>query len=320
MADLAILAEGLTKRFGDFTAVEEVSFEVRAGEVVGCLGPNGSGKTTTIRMLLGLLRPTAGRAAVLGLDVERQTEQIRPLVGYMSQKFALYDELTMAENLAFYAGIYGLSTAERRQRLLEVLEMVGLRGRENERAGQVSGGWRQRLALAIALVHRPRLLFLDEPTSGVDPVARRAFWDTIDGLAHAGATVFVSTHFMDEAEYCGRLGIMSSGRLLAMDTPANLKRDTLPGPAWDVVVGGLGSAPTVAGAAPLIPALEAIERIDGVFQVGLRGDHLHAITLSGQHTVDSLQSALAGMGVHAAVEPADPTLEDVFIALAGRKT
>jgi len=314
MADLAILAEGLTKRFGDFTAVEDVSFEVRAGEVVGCLGPNGSGKTTTIRMLLGLLRPTAGRAEVLGLDVERQTELIRPLVGYMSQKFALYDELTMVENLAFYAGIYGLSNAEQRQRQQEVLEMVGLRGRESERAGQVSGGWRQRLALAIALVHRPRLLFLDEPTSGVDPVARRAFWDTIDVLAHDGATVFVSTHFMDEAEYCGRLGIMSGGHLLAMDTPDSLKRNSLPGPAWDVVVGGAGQT------APLIPALEAIERMEGVFQVGLRGDHLHAITLSGQHTAGSLQSALVGIGFDALVEPADPTLEDVFIALAGRKT
>lgn len=314
MADLAILAEGLTKKFGDFTAVEDVSFEVRAGEVVGYLGPNGSGKTTTIRMLLGLLRPTAGRAEVLGLDVERQTELIRPLVGYMSQKFALYDELTMAENLAFYAGIYGLSNAEQRQRQQEVLALVGLQGKETERAGQVSGGWRQRLALAIALVHRPSLLFLDEPTSGVDPVARRVFWDTIDELAQGGTTVFVSTHFMDEAEYCGRLGIMSTGHLLAMDTPANLKRDTLPGPAWNVVVDGVGNT------TPLIPALEAMQRMDGVFQVGLRGDHLHAITLSGQYTANSLQSALVGLGFRAAVEPADPTLEDVFIALAGRRT
>ncbi len=307
--DVAVLAEGLTKRFGDFTAVDGVSFEVRAGEVVGYLGPNGSGKTTTIRMLLGLLRPTAGRAEVLGFDVARQTEAIRPLVGYMSQKFALYDELTMVENLAFYAGIYDLSGVE--QRIREVLELVGLRGRENERAGQVSGGWRQRLALAIALVHRPRLLFLDEPTSGVDPVARRVFWDTIDGLARAGTTVFVSTHYMDEAEYCGRLGIMSAGRLLAMDTPAALKRDALPGPAWNLVVAGEGPA------APLIPALDAMEHLPGVFRVGLRGDHLHAITLAGRHTAASLQTGLAGAGFRVQVEPADPTLEDVFLALAG---
>ncbi len=302
MAEVAVLAEALTKRFGEFTAVDGVSFEVRAGEVVGYLGPNGSGKTTTIRMLLGLLRPSAGRAEVLGLDAVRQTEAIRPLVGYMSQKFALYDELTMAENLAFYAGLYGLPPGDERRRR-QVLELVGLAGREGERAGQVSGGWRQRLALAIALIHRPRLLFLDEPTSGVDPVARRAFWDTIDGLAQAGTTVFVSTHYMDEAEYCGRLGIMSAGRLLAMDSPAALKRDHLPGPAWNLVVDRL------------IPALEAMQQMAGVAQVGLRGDHLHAITLAGQHSAASLQAGLEGLGFHAQVEPADATLEDVFTAL-----
>ena len=305
MTELAVLADGLTKRFGDFTAVDGVSFEVRAGEVVGYVGPNGSGKTTTIRMLLGLLLPSAGRAEVLGFDAARQTEAIRPLVGYMSQKFALYDELTMAENLAFYAGLYGLPAVDQRQK--EALELVGLSGKQNERAGQVSGGWRQRLALAIALIHQPRLLFLDEPTSGVDPVARRVFWDTIDGLAQAGTTVFVTTHYMDEAEYCGRLGIMSAGRLLAMDTPAALKRDTLPGPAWNLVVDRL------------IPALDAMEQIPGVFQVGLRGDHLHAITLAGQHTAASLQSSLEGMGFSVQVEPADPTLEDAFMALAGRQ-
>jgi ABC-2 type transport system ATP-binding protein len=305
MTDLAVLADGLTKRFGDFTAVDGVSFEVRTGEVVGYVGPNGSGKTTTIRMLLGLLLPSAGRAEVLGFDSARQTEAIRPLVGYMSQKFALYDELTIAENLAFYAGLYGLAAVDQRQR--EVLELVGLGGKEHERAGQVSGGWRQRLALGIALIHQPRLLFLDEPTSGVDPMARRVFWDTIDGLAQAGTTVFVSTHYMDEAEYCGRLGIMSAGRLLAMDTPAALKRDALPGPAWNLVVDRL------------IPALDAMQGIPGVFQVGLRGDHLHAITLAGQHTTASLQSSLESLGFRAQVEPADPTLEDAFIALAGRK-
>ncbi len=305
VADLAVQAENLVKKFGGFTAVDGVSFEVHSGEVVGYLGPNGSGKTTTIRMLLGLLRPTSGRAYVLGLDIQSQTEAIRPLVGYMSQKAALYDELTMAENLTFYAGIYGLSSADRRLRQREVLDLVGLNGRENERAGQVSTGWRQRLALAIALVHRPRLLFLDEPTSGVDPVARREFWDLIDELARTGVTVFVSTHFMDEAEYCGRLGIMNAGRLLAMDSPAALKQDTLPGPAWNLVVDRL------------IPALEAAKQIPGVFQVGLRGDHLHAITLAGQHTASSLHMALQGLGFSAQIEPADPTLEDVFIALAG---
>lgn len=306
MADLTVQVENLVKKFGDFTAVDGISFTLRAGEVVGYLGPNGSGKTTTIRMLLGLLRPTSGRAQVLGFDSQRQTEAIRPLVGYMSQKAALYDELTIGENLAFYAGIYGLPAADRHQRQDEVLELVGLSGRQNERAGQVSTGWRQRLAPAVALVHRPRLLFLDEPTSGVDPVARREFWDLIDGLAQEGVTVFVSTHFMDEAEYCGRLGIMNQGRLLAIDTPSTLKRTTLPGPSWDIVVDRL------------IPSLEAMQQIAGVFEIGLRGDHLHAITLAGQHTAESLQSTLRGLGFAAQVEPADPTLEDVFMTLAGR--
>jgi len=306
VAETVIQVENLVKKFGDFVAVDGISFEVHPGEVVGYLGPNGSGKTTTIRMLLGLLRPTAGRAAVLGFDVDREAESIRPLVGYMSQKAALYDELTVAENLAFYAGLYGLSAATQRLRQREVLAMVGLSDKVTERAGQISTGWRQRLALAIALVHEPRLIFLDEPTSGVDPAARRDFWDLIDALAQGGTTVFVSTHFMDEAEYCGRLGIMNTGRLLAMDSPAALKRAILPGPAWNLVVDRL------------IPALDAMRQIPGIDQVGLRGDHLHAITLADQHTAGSLQAELAARGFSTQVEATDPTLEDVFMALAGR--
>jgi ABC-2 type transport system ATP-binding protein len=306
MTEAVIQVENLVKKFGDFTAVDGISFEVHPGEVVGYLGPNGSGKTTTIRILLGLLRPTAGRAQVLGFDVGREAESIRPLVGYMSQKAALYDELTVAENLTFYAGLYGLSAAQQRQRHREVLALVGLSDKQNERAGQISTGWRQRLALAIALVHQPRLLFLDEPTSGVDPAARRDFWDLIDKLAQAGTTVFVSTHFMDEAEYCGRLGIMNAGQLLAMDSPAALKRDVLPGPAWNLMVDRV------------IPAIEAMEQIPGMAQVGLRGDHLHAITLAGQHSAESLQVALHNLGFAAQVESADSTLEDVFMALASR--
>ncbi|MCZ7569445.1 MAG: ABC transporter ATP-binding protein [Ardenticatenaceae bacterium] len=306
MTEPVIRVERLTKTFGDFTAVNEVSFEVQAGEVVGYLGPNGSGKTTTIRMLLGLLRPTAGSARVLGFDIEQQAEAIRPLVGYMSQKFALYEELTVRENLVFYAGVYGLRPAEYRPRIREVLDLVRLAGREDERAGAISTGWRQRLALGIALIHRPQLLFLDEPTSGVDPAARRVFWELIDTLAQQGTTIFVSTHYMDEAEYCGRLGIMNRGRLLAMDTPGALKASHLPGPAWDLV------------AAPLLPALEALAAVPGVHQVTLRGDSLHAITTQGAHTAESLQAALGAGGFGSTrVEAAEPTLEDVFVALAG---
>jgi ABC-2 type transport system ATP-binding protein len=306
MPEPAIVVEHLTKRFGDFTAVNDVTFDVATGEVVGYLGPNGSGKTTTIRMLLGLLRPSAGHARVLGCDIATQIDALRPQVGYMSQKFALYEELTVRENLAFYAGVYGMRPDAYRPRIGEVLALVGLAGRERERAGELSGGWRQRLALAIALVHRPRLLFLDEPTSGVDPAARRAFWDTIYTLAEQGTTVFVSTHYMDEAEHCGRLGIMHQGRLLAIGAPGALKREQLPGPAWNVV------------ADPLIPALEALARVPGVQRASLLGDHLHAITVAGAHTAAGLQNALAAQGFgEALVEEAEPTLEDVFMTLAG---
>ena len=303
MAEPAVRAEHLSKKFGDFLAVDDISFEVPVGEVVGYLGPNGSCKTTTMRMLLGLLSPTSGSAQVLGFDVRRQAQEIRSLVGYMSQKFALYDELTVLENLEFYAGMYDLRGAERRRHVDQVLHLVELEGHQGEQAGALSTGWRQRLALAIALVHKPRLLLLDEPTSGVDPSARRVFWDLIDRLAQQGTTVFVTTHYMDEAEYCGRLGIMSGGRLLAMDTPLSLKRSTLPGPAWDLMLD------------PLIPALELLEQTPGVFAVGLRGDHLHAITQAGAHTAGSLHDVLASLGVAAMIEAADPTLEDVFVAL-----
>jgi ABC-2 type transport system ATP-binding protein len=295
----------LVKRFDGFTAVDHVSFEVARGEVVGYLGPNGSGKTTTMRVLLGLLRPTSGTVRVLGLDITRAAERVRPRLGYMSQKFALYEDLTVRENLVFYAGLYGLRPAAYRPRVREVIDLIGLSGREAERAGALAGGWRQRLALGIAIVHQPELLFLDEPTSGVDPEARRAFWDMIYTLAEAGATIFVSTHYMDEAEHCGRLGLMHRGRLLAMDTPSALKRTAVQGQAWDVV------------AEPLLAALDTLAALPGVAYTGLLGDHLHAITRPEAHSAATLSAALAGAGFPAAqVEPAEVTLEDVFIALA----
>lgn len=307
MTEIAIHVDRLTKKFGDFTAVDEVSFDVRSGEVVGYLGPNGSGKTTTIRVLLGLLQPTAGDACVLGFDVRTQAESIRPIVGYMSQKFALYEDLTVRENLVFYAGVYGMGPAEYRPRVKETLELIGLAGRENERAGEISGGWRQRLALGIALVHQPQLLFLDEPTSGVDPAARREFWDLIYTLAEGGTTIFVTTHYMDEAEHCGRVGVMYNGKLMAMDAPGALKESQLKGPAWNIA------------AEPLLSALEALTATSGVHRAGLLGDHLHAITERGAHTAESLRAALSARGIkNAVVEEAEPTLEDVFIELAGK--
>ncbi|MCL5273616.1 MAG: ABC transporter ATP-binding protein [Chloroflexi bacterium] len=297
-----IRVDNLTRRFGDFVAVDHISFTVQAGEVVGYLGPNGSGKTTTIRMLLGLLRPSEGHAEVLGYDVVRQAEPLRARCGYMSQKFSLYDELTVWENLSFYGGVYGVTD---RARLNEVLDWVGLAQLEKQRTSSLSSGWRQRLALAIALIHRPRLLFLDEPTSGVDPSARRAFWDLIYSLADEGVTVLVTTHYMDEAEYCGRVGIMRAGKLLALDTPSALKQQALRGLAWDVYAG------------PLLSALTVLAHAPNVLRAGLAGDHLRAITTPDvdEHALRNMLTA-AGAAV-TSIERVEPTLEDVFLALAG---
>ena len=301
MTEPAIVAENLTRRFGDFVAVDHISFEVPRGEVVGYLGPNGSGKTTTIRMLLGLLEPSDGFATVLGYDAFRETEQVRVRAGYMSQKFALYDDLTVWENIEFYGGVYGMTD---RAQLNKTLARVELTEHSDEMAGSLSAGWRQRLALSIALVHQPKLLFLDEPTSGVDPNARRVFWDLIYDLAGDGTTVFVTTHYMDEAEYCERVGIMRRGHLLALDKPNVLKETTLPGPVWDVY------------ALPLEDALDALTGAELVLRAGLTGNHLRVITK--EHTKEKdLRKILDQAGLKPTlIERAEATLEDVFLSLA----
>jgi ABC-2 type transport system ATP-binding protein len=302
MSDCVAQVQGLTKRFGDFTAVDAVSFDIRRGEVLGYLGPNGSGKTTTIRMLLGMLTPSGGSATVFGRDIARESEAIRRQVGYMSQRFALYDELTAWENLAFYAGVYGVQDEGRVQ---GALRTVGLEGRGHLRAGRLPIGWRQRLALATAIVHHPSLLILDEPTSGVDPVARRAFWNLIYDLAEQGVTTLVTTHYMDEAEYCNRVGIMRRGHLLALDTPSALRQGALEGVAWDVV------------AEPLLEALALLQGSPLVSRAGLAGDHLRAITASGTQGA-ALTAMLEGGGVRVErVGQVEPSLEDVFLELAG---
>lgn len=301
MNEPVIVVENLTRRFGEFTAVDHVNFQVEAGEVVGYLGPNGSGKTTTIRMLLGLLQPTEGRATVLGYDAFRQSEEVRARSGYMSQKFALYDDLTVLENLTFYGGVYGIRD---RDRIRATLELVGLVDHVSELTRGLSAGWRQRLAFGIALVHQPRLLFLDEPTSGVDPNARRAFWDLIYRLADEGVTILVTTHYMDEAEYCERVGIMRDGKLLAMDSPANLKKQIVPGDVWEVY------------AAPLEGALNSLRKTAGVLRVGLAGDHIRTIS---EKTLPRavLQAALEESGLSVtSISPGEPTLEDVFLSVA----
>lgn len=224
----AVETEQLTRRFGEFTAVDQVSLKIRRGAIYGFLGPNGSGKSTTIRMLCGIIEPSAGAGKVLGFDIARQSEQIKAQIGYMSQKFSLYDDLTVRENLEFYAGLYSLSPAEKRQRIEAMIQMAGLGGRETELTANLSGGWKQRLALGSSILHRPSILFLDEPTGGVDPKSRRLFWDIIYDLAAAGTTIMVTTHFMDEAEHCDEIGFIFEGRLIASDTPAGLKR-AIPG-------------------------------------------------------------------------------------------
>ena len=301
MTEEVIVAEGLTRRFGDFTAVDRVTFSMQAGEVVGYLGPNGSGKTTTIRMLLGLLLPTEGEAKVLGYDIVRQSEQIREKSGYMCQKFGIYQELTVAENLSFYAGVYRVSQSDRQK---QVIDLVGLAGHEDTRVSDLSVGWRQRLALATAIVHSPKLLFLDEPTSGVDPIARRSFWDLIYNLVEDGVTALVTTHYMDEAEYCGRIGIMRDGQLLAIDSPSVLKESVLPGIAWDVI------------AQPLLIALEELSSMPKILRAGLIGDHLRAIT-SFDVNEDMLRGELREVGLdNVRLERVEPSLEDVFLSLA----
>ena len=303
MAKTVVHAEGLTKQFGDFVAVDHVSFEIKEKEVVGYLGPNGSGKTTTIRILLGLLLPTAGRATVLDADIQLEPEKVRRQVGYMSQKFALYDELTTWENLSFYAGVYGVSEEAL---LVRTVDRLGLKGQEREPAGALPVGFRQRLALATAIVHQPRLLFLDEPTSGVDPNARRAFWDLIYELAAEGITIFATTHYMDEAEYCQRVGIMRAGKLLAFDTPTRLKQDALDGSAWQVQV------------PDLLQGLNKIDGQAGVQRVGLAGNSLRVIT-NKEMKQERLENQLSKIGLtNIKVEPVEPSLEDVFLSLAGK--
>jgi ABC-2 type transport system ATP-binding protein len=297
----AITVHNLTRKFGDFVAVDAINFQVSAGEIVGYLGPNGSGKTTTIRMLLGLLKPTGGEGMVLGYDIFRQAEDVRSRVGYMSQKFAIYDDLTVLENLTFYAGAYGIRDQER---VRETVIRMGLQGHEDTLTRALSTGWRQRLALGIALVHHPKLLFLDEPTSGVDPNARRDFWDLIYNLSAQGVTIFVTTHYMDEAEYCQRVGMMRNGKLLAMDTPSALKEQFIHGEVLEIYLDSL------------LNGLNILGGIKEVNLANLNGDHLRVVVRPdfGENGIRRIMDA-SGIQV-ASIQKGEPTLEDVFTTLA----
>ena len=303
----AIQAVELSRRFGGFTAVDRVSFEVEQGEIFGYLGANGAGKSTTIRMLIGLLAPSGGRATVAGHDVATAPDAVKASIGYMSQKFSLYLDLPVMENLLFFGAAYGLEGRALRARADELLERVGLTGQEGTTTGDLPGGLRQRLALASSLLHRPPLVFLDEPTAGVDPVARRTFWSLIRELAAGGTTVFVTTHYLDEAEYCRRIGLMVDGRLVALDTPAGLKRTWVP----ELVLVARGQG--------LAAGLEALRRLPGVQAVAPFGAALHVRVDPARLDAERVRAALAGAGASAvAVEVTPPSLEDVFLAVVDR--
>ncbi len=301
-SDFAVSVTDLTKTFGDFTAVDRVSFRVKEGEIFGFLGPNGSGKTTTIRMLCGLLPPTSGEGMVAGHDILTQQSAIKPEIGYMSQKFSLYDDLTVEENLSFYAGVYGLKNSQLEARRRWALEMAGLKGRERALTRDLSGGWKQRLALGCAILHEPGILFLDEPTSGVDPISRRTFWDLIYGLSARGVTVFVTTHYMDEAEHCNTLGLIYNGRLIAHGSPADLRANMRAGEMLEV------SCPE-----PL-RALRRVKEMDGVLGAGLFGDRVHVLVEDANRLTRDIESALASEA-HSArqIAPIPFSLEDLFV-------
>lgn len=302
--DAVIVACELTRVFGHFTAVDRVSFEVRRGEVFGFLGPNGAGKSTTIRMLCGLLRATSGTAQVDGIDVNRAPERVRERIGYMSQKFSLYRDLSVAENLAFFGGVYGLVGARLKARADAALAMAGLTGMADQVTGTLSGALQQRLALGCAILHEPQVLFLDEPTSGVDPLSRRLFWDLIQGLAARGVTVLVTTHFLDEAEFCQRLAFINAGRLVALGTPAGVRADVVREDVLEV------TPVTLSG------SREQITGLDGVASVSFFGPKLHVFCQSGRHDADSLAAAIRARGVSvSAVVRVPVRLEDVFIRL-----
>ncbi len=300
---ISVHADHLSKRFGDFTAVDDVSFDVPEGEIFGFLGPNGAGKTTTIKLLAGLLEPSAGRGAVAGFDIRTERPEIKRRIGYMSQLFSLYADLTVGENITFFSRLYGVAPERREDRRDWVLDIAGLAAHQDRLTGELPLGWKQRLALGCAVLHEPPILFLDEPTSGVDPISRRAFWDLIYALADRGTTVFVSTHYMEEAEYCGRLALMNRGRLIALDTPTQL-RENMKEPLLELRV---DDSPR---------AVEALRGLPGVLEAAMFGRDLHVTVASVEDTRLEIGEALSQGGIELLrTERVSPSLEDVFVAL-----
>jgi ABC-2 type transport system ATP-binding protein len=300
----AVTLKDLSRRFGDFVAVDKVSLDVRKGEIFGFLGPNGAGKSTTIRMLCGILQPSGGSGTVAGFDISTEAERIKENIGYMSQRFSLYEDLTVDENIDFYSGIYKIPATRKRERKEWVIGMAGLAEHRRSRTADLSGGWKQRLALGCAILHEPPIIFLDEPTSGVDPISRRNFWDLIYHLAGSGVTVFVTTHYMDEAEYCDRLGLIYRGELIALGTPEELKTRHMTEEIVEVVC----DRP--------YDAMELIEVLPGVRQAALFGRGLHIVVDQAEQAIPSIAARLAASGFgEVKPERIVPSLEDVFVSL-----
>ena len=304
--DNSVEVHQLTRNFGDFTAVDHISFEIPKGEIFGLLGPNGAGKTTTIRMLCGLLKPTGGEARVLGFDVAGQSEQVKRNIGYMSQKFSLYNDLTVYENLWFYANLYGIQNDRIKQRIDDLIEMAGLRGHEKQLTHNLSGAWRQRLALACAIVHEPPMLFLDEPTAGVDPISRREFWEMIYTMAGKGVSVLATTHYMDEAEFCNVIGMMYRSRLIALNDPDTLKNN-MRGYLYEVDCNAPGKAEHI---------LKSLAEVE---DVAAHGVLLHLL-LSNENEKELILKILSEnqIQVHR-IERVLPSLEDVFVSLVDQE-
>ncbi len=297
----AVVVKDLEKRFGTFPAVNKISFDVGRGEIFGFLGPNGAGKSTTIRILCGILAPSGGTGTVAGLDIRTQAEAIKTKIGYMSQRFSLYEDLTVEENINFYSGIYKIPAEKKSPRKEWVIQMAGLTEHRRALTATLSGGWKQRLALGCAILHEPPIIFLDEPTSGVDPISRRRFWDLIYGLSSRGITVFVTTHYMDEAEYCDRLGLIYRGELIAVGTPQSLKTELMREEVVEVVCD--------------VPQniIEAVEKIPGVREVALFGKGMHVVTADSGAAIEGIRKFLGDRTCR--IEKIIPSLEDVFVSL-----
>jgi ABC-2 type transport system ATP-binding protein len=308
MDDFAVEVEDLVKTFGSFVAVDHIHFQVKRGEVFGFLGPNGAGKSTTIRILCGLLIPTSGKGKVAGFSIVEEPEKIKQVIGYMSQKFSLYDDLTVLENLHFFGGIYGLSGPLHKEREEEALEMVGLKELRDRMTRTLAVGWKQRLALGCAILHKPSILFLDEPTSGVDPVSRRNFWSLIQQMGERGVTTFVTTHYMDEAEYCDRLALIYRGKIIALGTPTALKLETLAQGVMEVECD------------PLIPVLDLLKKEPWVSEAAVFGEGLHVIGKEGSDVEKEIRPLFERNGILLKkMERIRPSLEDVFVALIERE-